>query len=150
MTERYKITKQEVLQALLTEPLNPGTFFEAPYATDIKGCKVCAVGAILRNIKAYYFDEKDAIFACEKAYTIGQYPATNNFLSLLSIEFEEAGEYLLYGYEHEFAEQELWDILRAHIYGVALAECPEVLTVEVPLRRIEREKIKRQAMRWAS
>lgn len=153
MLETYTITKQEVLQALLTEPLDPGVFFQSFSGQDDgAGCKVCAVGAVLRQIRAGYFDDQDAQFACEERYFMGQVPASNNFLSLLSIEFEEAGDYLFYGSSEVASEQEAEDILRAHIYGVALAACPPVLTIKLKPRDRERERaaIRRQYSQFGS
>lgn len=44
-----KITKQQVLKALETEPLKRGQWVDRAYLNYIGDCNVCAVGAVLRQ-----------------------------------------------------------------------------------------------------
>jgi hypothetical protein len=42
------ITKKQILKAIDTENLYPGTWFEKTHK-NYKDCQVCAVGSVLRN-----------------------------------------------------------------------------------------------------
>lgn len=86
---KYRISKKKVLQAITTETLTANTFFDSGSVDDGE-CAVCAVGAVLRNTKRNTFSTRDAIDICGYRYGACQEPLHNNFMSLLSIEFERA------------------------------------------------------------
>ncbi len=129
---KYKISKKKVIQAIVTEPLAPGRFFDS---LEYKGkddgkCSVCAVGAVLRNTKKRKFSSYDAELACEEYYT-GDYVTeayeTDNFLSILSSEFEFSSS----KYNPELSNEEELNLDRFHALMVAEGMCPDVLEFEV-------------------
>lgn len=111
---KYKITKKKVIEAILTEPLGSGHFF-LNFRDDGK-CKVCAVGAILRATKKDHFDSNNAFEATNGTANYEK----NNFLSILSCEFED--------YMQDF--DSTIDEARLHCLNVIEAFCPEVLEFE--------------------
>lgn len=99
-----KITKQEILKAIKTEPLRAGHFigasdefgYEKLNSKKGKSCTVCAVGAVLRNkIKDVTIQDFNSICANSVEYWTefsgmeAQYLIEKkDYLSALSVEFE--------------------------------------------------------------
>ena len=144
---KYKITKKKVLQAIATEPLRANTFF-GNRDDDNSNCAVCAVGAILRNTRRNKFSSIDAMTACEYRYAAGHKPRRDNFLSILSIEFERAHNKVFNRLCDEYTKKHTWnklpspstysrfrkqsiELARMHAYSVAEAMCPNILEFEV-------------------
>lgn len=121
---KYTISKDKVIEAICTEPLENGAFFSG-YDVDDGKCTVCAVGAILRNTKSRLFDMNSAISVTQSM--IGPSSLSNayesgNFLSILSCEYED------------FCSEDMQDKKdeqRFHALMVAEAFCPDVLEFEV-------------------
>lgn len=124
---KYQIKKKKVIEAILTEPLMAGEFFGGSYL-DNGECSVCAVGAILRATKSGAFGGCDAesvtgyLFS---AAAIVEAWESENFMSILSCEFETAGLGLDIGtYQDE-------NLPRFHALMIAEGMCPDVLEFEV-------------------
>lgn len=134
---KYKISKEKVIEAIVKEPLASGKFFdlEAGYGIDDGKCEVCAVGAILRNTKKREFSSIDAENACHEIYTsdcLETAYETENFLSILSSEFETASmDHVPELSLDELSLEELKHFSRFHALMVAEGMCPDVLEFEV-------------------
>ncbi len=124
-----KITKKEIVRAILTERLEARQFFNSKNGDDNGKCKVCAVGAVLRhkNIKS---DSAGPIV------TQGCYIATdmssayfsfiydeNTFLGILSSEFE--------GYNLFKNYKATEDELRLHALMIVEGLCPNEIEVNL-------------------
>lgn len=131
---KYQLTKEEVFEAILTEPvLQGGKFYKREWnkkdGTRGKHCAACALGAValrMRRSDAGYlgwlefssmtnslFSEDDL----HEAYKIG------NFASILSCEFETAWS------DIEFNRNE--DLARFHALMIVEAMCPDVLEFKI-------------------
>lgn len=123
---KYKISKKKVIEAILTEPLKPGTFFSNELQADDGKCPVCAVGAVLRKTKAKTFNRRHAEASTDYSYVscdVGMSYFGDNFLSILSTEYETAG--------NSMHENEDVYLPRFHALMVAEGMCPDVLEFEV-------------------
>lgn len=125
---KYKISKAKVIEAICTEPLSSGNFFSLVHSSmsdiDDGKCSVCAIGAILRKTKPKTFSSTDAMWVTDHVYISDFICAAyedNNFLSILSCEYEE----FCLNHPHDKDEQ------RFHALMVAEAFCPDVLEFEV-------------------
>lgn len=119
--KKYKVTKKQIIEAILTEPLKAGQWFQRnneALEKDDGMCEVCAVGAILRNVKrkatagdAFRVTNHLAMPQhLEYAYDLG------NFMSILSTEFESFTRINnMNGDEPE---------VRMHLLNVIEAHCP--------------------------
>jgi hypothetical protein len=113
-----KIYKDDIIEALETEPLTFGTW------QDTLGCRVCAVGAVLRNCG--YGVDRDAMKNICAAVTEMQYfdddlAPRGNWMSALSIVWE-------YLCRYNAAEP---DELREDIVQWAEDNIPEDYVVEI-------------------
>lgn len=46
---RKLVTKDQVIEALKTEPLRAGSFFDMFHGSQLETCDVCAIGAVMRK-----------------------------------------------------------------------------------------------------
>lgn len=95
------IYREQILKALLTEPLQGGQWVEKEYLHEIGDCRVCAVGAILRSclkMTNSEIHENGARVTNNRCVRNGLYDNINypknelkkkNYLGALSIFFED-------------------------------------------------------------
>lgn len=120
-----KITKKEIVSAVLKERLIANRFFD----TNVEECKVCAVGAVLRakKFKNDMWAEKITngnftsghIYKAHKDFEINK----NTFLGVLSTEFEGYDEF-----EKYYASE---DDLRLHALMIIEGFCPDEIVVDL-------------------
>lgn len=134
----FKITKDEVKHALITEPLKAGTFFhtkeDSRWVPENGKCSVCAVGAILRNTRDKFFNSDDGFnvtgYLCGASSIDAAYDF-NNFMSILSCEFEAASNIKGQSKEHYIDDTERIDSdsddMRMFLLFLTEAFCPDVL-----------------------
>lgn len=179
-TKTYRITKEEVVAALMTENLRPGQWYKDGYelTPDDEDCPACAVGAILRNTDCCVglANSEIASDVCSnnfghddtaKAWNVfNRNPSGNNFLAVLSAEFERIGFDLgvesetLFddetgGFVDKTKAQMTADLeqCRMHALSIVEAHCPKVLEFEVHIDTLidqmtetEKEKLLTQAL----
>lgn len=92
------VTKEEIIEAIETEPLRAGSwFYDYDHTTNFETCSVCAVGAVLRRAGLKERDELDIdLEVCNDEY-FGLYKlkdalSCGNFMGALSIKFEDLSE----------------------------------------------------------
>lgn len=130
---KYKISKKKVIEALLTEPLGAGSFFDSPSDTWTKDdgkCGVCAVGAILRAVKPKFFNISQGYRVTNEncsGFEASRDRAwdSSNFMAILSTEFEYAAM------ENAAEDYGNKDFDRFHAIMIAEGMCPDVLEFEV-------------------
>lgn len=91
-----KITKEQVLTAIKTEPLKAGSFLRAD-GKPINECEVCAVGAVMRNVLNNKIEDEDDFHKLCGRVTREQFIDNDvdvllkneNYLGALSNYFEE-------------------------------------------------------------
>lgn len=123
--KKYKISKEKVKQALITEPLRDGAFHHGKDDLDDKKCSVCAVGAVLRNTKGLEFSYEHGPTVTEGmsgSFSLNVAHESDNFMAKLSCEFEDAS----------YSEQESpnSDDMRMFLLFLTEAFCPAVLEFE--------------------
>jgi hypothetical protein len=132
---KYKVTKQQIIDAVLTEPLTFGKYIDFDRMND-STCQVCAVGAVLRKVG---FSNNDIY---NKSYDVTNGIATtdqldladknNNFLQILSTHHEYFATTENSKWEDHFDEKILDDDLqRLHLLNVIEAFCPDFVEFEV-------------------
>lgn len=129
----YSISKEEIIKAVIEEPLTVGTFFRSDERNDDGKCSVCAVGAVLRRVKpkAFGTDSANNITEWNGSFLyIDDAEKSNNFLAILSSHHE-------YFYHHFnrnlFAHNDIidHDLQILHLLSVIEAFCPETVTFKI-------------------
>lgn len=133
----YVVTKKQIIEAVLTEPLIYNRFVHdiSMSTNENPDCGVCAVGAVLRKaglknrdilnnamtITKLTFSSEDLEYDLDVD--------NNNFLSILSMHHE----YFASRYNSKLRNYELKDVnlQRMHLLSVIEAFCPEVVTFEI-------------------
>lgn len=132
--KKYKVTKKQIIQAIISEPLTFNKFFDIwKTGSNRRNCSVCAVGAVLRTaIKkdwilatANPFEATDFICSAEDLdYALD----ADNFLSILSSHHEYFAENFNCEYDDELKQQiKNMDLQRLHLLNVIEAFCPKVV-----------------------
>lgn len=148
--KQITITKKQIIQAILKEKLAPKAWIHTsitqPDGTrkdvDRKTCPVCAVGSVLRGVLG---DVQSYVARRNCNYFLGNAADTawhgTNFLSILSTEFEAAGNELMADsgmfedtrdemfYEY-WNHPQMQNLLRMLCLNVIEAACPEQIKVE--------------------
>lgn len=121
---KYQIKKEQVLEAIASEPLAPGMFIDVD--RDLS-CNVCAVGSILRSELGKKLTSDHGYSVCTAGYSVKSDKEmkdvyeSNNFLSILSCEFETAAR----------ETDDDMDFSRFHALMVAEGMCPKELKFEI-------------------
>ena len=111
-----KISKAAIIRALETEPLRPGDYHRNTTNAANKTCEVCAVGAILRQLK-WNFNRYEA----KKLIGLSWGEKSNEFLENLSDEYERS----------HWNEKFDYDLARLHAISFGEGFFPKVLEVEL-------------------
>lgn len=135
---KYKVTKKQIIEAVMTEPLVAGMFFAtAGGDRELTTCPVCAVGAVLRKTVQpdnlnLHFSGRLATNAMYNADDLDDAYESRNFLAILSTEHEAFAEQFNSIPDDGIAETELInvDLQRLHLLNVIEAFCPAVVTFE--------------------
>lgn len=135
---KYRITKKQIIEAVTTEPLTHGIFFENKRAA--KTCPVCAVGAVLRKVDrnncSFFsssitgFNVTDNMYASDHLWDAEH---SDNFLAILSTHHETFADEHNCSYNMKTGTYKLvdMDLQRLHLLNVIEAFCPPVVEFEV-------------------
>ena len=134
----YKVTKQQIIDAVIEEPLIHGHFFSTDSDISYKTCGVCAVGAVLRRAdKKRMFTVSDGESVTEDRYAycdLNLAELSENFLAILSSQHEYFAN--MFNSNEDICaeldgELEDIDLQRLHLLSVIEAFCPPGVEFEV-------------------
>lgn len=138
MHKTYSVTKKQIIEAVLTEPLIANQFVDFLTSKNEK-CSVCAVGAVLRKAglnNNQIFENAAKITKydfCERSFMEGKDLDTDNFLSILSMHHEYFAQYVNQSF---YRDPEAMDLQRMHLLNVIEAFCPEVVTFMIEEKNV--------------
>ena len=120
-----KLTKDQVIETILTEPLRSNRFFHTDALRDDGECEVCAIGSLLRKT-GRVFNYRQAWRLCDYTSAASEIDSAykKNFFAILSCEFEA-----FCASENHVGHE---DIVRFHLLNVIEAFCPELLEIPEP------------------